>query len=124
MLAVVLLGGGRPAAAVEVIAGRVVAVDREQGRLVLAPLDDRQPQQVIEFAQGRLPADLQAGEIVRIKGDFSRRNDGVLASKKIWCSCPVRRGWDRTGVRRRLFEGRGPGFGRGGRGGHGGRGKH
>jgi len=109
--------------AVEVIAGKVVTVDRENGRLVLAPLESGKDQMIIEFEQGRMPLDLKAGEIVRVKGNFSMKSDGVLSSRKIWCSCPVRGGWDKTGVRRRLMEGRGMGFGGHGGRGHGGRGK-
>ncbi len=111
------------AIAVEVITGKVVTVDHENRKIVLAPLEDGKGQMVIEFERGRIPPDLKTGEIVRIKGDFSAKSDGVLSSTKIWCSCPTRGVWDRTGVRGRLFEGRGRGFG-GHAGGHGGRGKH
>lgn len=112
------------ALAVEVIAGKVVTVDRENRQIVLTSLEDGKDQIVIEFKRGRIPPDLKTGEIVRIKGDFFNQSDGVLSSPKIWCTCPSRGGWDRTGVRSRLFEGRGMGFGGhtgGGR--HGGRGK-
>ena len=111
------------AIAVEVITGKVVTVDRENRRLVLTLLASGKDQMIIEFEQGRMPPDLKAGEIVRVKGNFSMKSDRVLSSRKIWCSCPVRGGWDRTGVRRRLFEGRGMGFGGHGGRGHGGRGK-
>jgi hypothetical protein len=113
---------GSQVLAVEVIAGKVVTVDRENREIGLAPLEDGKGQVVIEFERGRIPSDLKIGEIVRIKGNFFDKGDGVLSSPKIWCSCPTRGGWDRTGVRSRLFEGRGMGFGghaggrRGGRG--------
>lgn len=111
--------------AVEVIAGKVVTVDREKRQIVLTPLEDGKDKIVIEFKRGRIPLGLKAGEIVSIKGNFFNRSDGVLSSPKIWCACPIRGGWDRTGVRSRLFERRGMGMGFGGHagGGHGGRGK-
>jgi len=111
--------------AVEVIAGKVVTVDREKRQIVLTPLEDGKDKIVIEFKRGRIPLGLKAGEIVSIKGNFFNRSDGVLSSPKIWCACPTRGGWDRTGVRSRLFERRGMGMGFGGHagGGHGGRGK-
>lgn len=111
------------ALAVEVIAGKVVTVNRENREIVLAPLEEGKGQVVIEFERGRIPSDLKTGEIVRIKGNFFDKGDGVLSSPKVWCSCPTRGGWDRTGVRSRLFEGRGMGFGGHAGGMHGGRGR-
>ncbi len=108
--------------AVEIIAGKVVTVDRENRQIVLAPLEDGKDKVVIKFEQGRIPFNLKIGEIVRVKGNFSHESGGVLSSEKIWCSCPTHYGCDRTGVRSRLFESRGMGFGHAG--GKGGRGKH
>ncbi|GEM_PF-3576530 len=96
--------------AVEVIAGKVVAVDREHKQIILDPAEEDQEQLVIMFEQGDIPYGLQAGELVRIKGEFTVVSDGLLKSQKVWCSCPARLRNDRTGVRRRLFEGRGRGF--------------
>ncbi len=99
--------------AVEVVAGKVVTVDREHKQIILDPIEEDKDQVVIMFEQGEVPSGLQAGELVRIKGDFSVVSDGLLKSQKIWCSCPVRLRRDRTGVRRRLFKGRTRGFGYG-----------
>jgi hypothetical protein len=114
---------GSQVLAVEVIAGKVVTVDRENRKIVLAPLEDGKGQVVIEFERGRIPSNLKAGELVRIKGNFTVQSDGGLESRKIWCSSPAGSGWDRTGVRSRLFEGRGMGFGGHAGGRHGGRGR-
>lgn len=102
-----------PVLAVEVVAGKVVTVDREHKQIILDPSDENKNQVVIMFEQGEIPSGLKAGELVRIKGNFSVVSDGLLKSQKIWCSCPARLRRDRTGVRRRLFEGRAGGFGHG-----------
>ena len=122
MIAVLLsmCSWGRGMAA-EVIAGRVVSVDREHRQIVMDPLETDKDRVVITFEHGRIPSGLQAGELIRIKGDFTVIDNGQLKSRKIWCSCPARLNWDRTGVRRRLFEGRGMGFGYGQGGGRHGR---
>ncbi|NIA20207.1 MAG: hypothetical protein GWP07_07250 [Xanthomonadaceae bacterium] len=62
------------ALAIEVIAGKVVTVDRENRKIVLVPLEDGKGQMVIEFERGRIPPDLKTGEIVRIKGNFSDKS--------------------------------------------------
>lgn len=102
-----------PVLAVEVVAGKVVTVDREHKQIVLDLPDEDKNQVVLMFEQGEIPSGLQAGELVRIKGDFTVVSDGLLKSQHIWCSSPARLRRDRTGVRRRLFEDRRGGFGYG-----------
>ena len=72
-----------PVLAVEVVAGKVMTVDREHKEIILDPLEEDKDQVVIMFEQGEIPSGLQAGELVRIKGDFSVVSDGLLKSHVI-----------------------------------------
>jgi len=103
--------------ALDVITGKVRLVDRKNKVLVIAPLNKKEEPLTIQFEKGRIPFGLKRGDIVRIRGDFAAGKEGaILISPKIWCSRPDSRGFDKTGVRRRLFHGRDRSWGLGHRG--------
>ncbi len=108
------------ALSLEAVVGKVVTIDRGNKRLVLQPLAAGAEPLEIRFETSRMPPGLRTGDLVRVKGDFVSQGPNVLRSRMIWCGCAGRRGWDKTGVRSRLYGGYG-GYGRrhGGGGAHG-----
>ncbi len=115
------------ALAVDVITGRVCSIDRENRLLTIKPLERGADIITIKFNKGRIPHGLKKGEFVKVRGNFLTGENGtILKSRKIWCSRQNSHALDKTGVRRRLFQGRGWGLGSRHKGhkGHGRHGRH
>jgi hypothetical protein len=125
-----LLAGGifpRPAAAVKLVIGRVTALDREAGTMLLEVEDETGKTTVVNVAveQRKLPLSVGENSVVRAwlsplkAGDDTRTAGGTtFTAGRIW-PAGGGGGSDRTGIRSRLKRAAGGGRG-GGRGGNGG----
>ena len=115
------------ASAEDLFLGRVVAVDRDAGKLSVVLIEEpdgiegeRNAGRSIDVAihPAQLPKYLSTGSIVRIWGDMSAES-GALNATKLYALGHGVRGKDPTGVRRRIGKGRGRYGGKGGGRGHG-----
>lgn len=129
----------------EVLTGRVVSLDRENGKIALRLMDGQEqlsdmtgkilsqmfpdlltreslPLEItVMIAKERLPFRLRSGEVVRVWGDFEKET-GRFTARKLYHMGARGFSSDPTGVRRRLCRGCGRHRGmRGGSRGHGGR---
>lgn len=111
------------AAAVDVLVGKVISLDRTEGVLVVAVAsdDDTLREVVVQTDPNRLPRGVKIGRIVRIYGEFSTDGFNIFQARSVR---PGPRHGDLTGVRSRIGRGRasqhdnGPADGFGGSPGH------
>jgi len=98
--------------ALDILTGQVRSIDKENNILVIAPTNNPSQSLTIQFDKARLPSNLKQGDTLMIKGYFKNvDNTSILKSPKIWCSRTDRHNFDKSGVRRRLFQGRKQGRG-------------
>lgn len=109
-----LPGTLQPAMAMDVLLGRIVSIDRQEGTMVLRPSGKEEPV-TVNFIPDNLPGFVREGILVRVWGDFDPQKTEIFQATTIRNSGT---GHDPTGVRERIGRGwRRHGGGFGGRGG-------
>ncbi len=100
------------ASAEDLFVGRVLAVDRETGKLSVESMDDGKEIEV-SMPADRLPKSLLPGNVIRVWGGINTET-GVLNATNVQVSGQPGYGQDRTGVRRRIGKSHGQYGGQGG----------
>ena len=122
LIVVIAMGTGAISDAEELYLGRVLAVDRESGRLSVALMDEGNTAQAgavsedsvhVIIPRDRLSEQLSPGSIVRIWGNMSG-NTLTLEASRLILTGRENRNEDPTGVRRRIGKSRSHYGGRGG----------
>jgi hypothetical protein len=94
------------AGAEETVQGTAVDVDRQNGRFRIVETDNMNVVTVVSDPR-RLPPGVVKGALIRAWGKFRRGTPVQFRAEKISVLSPPGRGDDPTGVRSRLFRGKG-----------------